>query len=351
MGRDDPPSGSEVVVKAALFALAVVFLFALAGVSVLLLRSHPGPSAPSAQPSAHPPGTATPSVPVAGGCAAVPHRCGFPDATNTGVPAGMALKTVPAQVSSGPGWHYDPRGWVEVNGNGAVLKGLFIPHNVDIRASGVVLADDRIVNSGRSSFGVSLRHTRNVTIENCDISGQNANAGRLMSAIKDVYGDSTGTAVLRDNIWYAATGIQLGEGLIQGNYLHSPGFRRGDHVNGITANGGRTVPMTIQHNTIFVNYPQTDAISLFEDGGVQGNRTIDGNLLAGGSYTIYGGQGRRGTPFNIRITDNRISSKYFASGGHFGPVAYYDSHGRGNVWAGNIWDRSGRSIPSPGQRG
>ena len=57
-------------------------------------------------------------------CAAAPSACGYPDATNTGVPAGTALLTVPGQVSSGPGWHYDPRGWVEVTGNGATLTGL-----------------------------------------------------------------------------------------------------------------------------------------------------------------------------------------------------------------------------------
>jgi hypothetical protein len=263
------------------------------------------------------------------------------------VPAGTPLRSVPGQVSHGPGWHYDPRGWVEVDGNGAVLRGLYIRHNLDIRASGVTIADVRIINSGPSSFGISLRHTRNVTIENSAISGQNTGGNRLMVGIKDVYGDSTGTRVLRNNIWYTATGVQLGEGLVQGNYLHNPGYRPGDHINGVTANGGRTDPMTIRHNTIFVNYTQTDAISLFQDAGIQGNRTIDDNLLAGGGYTIYGGQGRRGQPFNVRITDNRISSIYFADGGHWGPVAYYNPRGRGNVWSGNVWDKTGRPIGKP----
>ena len=40
-------------------------------------------------------------------CAATPSKCGYPDATNTGVPAGTTLKSVPAQVSSGPGWYYN----------------------------------------------------------------------------------------------------------------------------------------------------------------------------------------------------------------------------------------------------
>src|SRR6185437_1421378 len=40
-------------------------------------------------------------------CAAKPSTCGYPDATNTGVPSGTTLKQVPSQVSSGPGWSYN----------------------------------------------------------------------------------------------------------------------------------------------------------------------------------------------------------------------------------------------------
>jgi hypothetical protein len=329
--------GSEVLVKMALLlsllAAALAAALAVGGVLTPAFRSLP------------PPG------PLAGGCAAAPHRCGFPDATNTGVPAGMTLKSVPAQVSRGPGWYYDSRGFVEVDGNGAVLRGLYIPHNLDISASDVIISDDRIVNSGQSSFGVSLRHTRNVTIEDSDICGPNGGSGRLMVGVKDVYGDSSGTSVLRNNIWHASTGVQMGEGVIEGNYLHSPGFLSGDHINGITSNGGRTLSMTIQHNTVFVNYPQNDAVSLFEDFGIQGNRTINDNLLAGGGYTIYGGRGKQGQPFNIRITNNRISSIYFPSGGHWGPVAYYSPEGPGNVWSGNVWDETGRPIGIPAGAG
>src|SRR6185437_14616474 len=86
---------------------------------------------PSASPSAKP----TPKpTPTPANCSNAPHLCGFPDATNSGVPAKMQKKllTVPGQVSSGPGWQFNPGGWVEVSGNGAVLKGLNIPYNVDV---------------------------------------------------------------------------------------------------------------------------------------------------------------------------------------------------------------------------
>jgi hypothetical protein len=217
---------------------------------------------PSASPSASP---SPKPKPMPANCSNAPHLCGFPDATNSGVPAKMrkTLRSVPGQVSSGPGWHYDPRGWVEVDGNGAVLKGLSIPYNVDVTASDVTIEDDVIVNTG-DNFGVSIRHSRGVTVKDCDISSPYTDSRRLMVGVKDVDGDATGIKVVGNNIWHTATGVQIVTGLIANNYIHSIGFKPGDHVNGITVDGG-TTPLTIRHNTVFVNLDQTDAISLFED--------------------------------------------------------------------------------------
>ena len=285
-----------------------------------------------------------PVVPLQEGCAADPHACGFPDATHTGVPAGTTLKKVPGQISSGPGWYYDPRGWVEVDGNGAVLTDLFIPCNLDISASHVTVRDVEVEASGQSSFGISLRHTSDVTIEDSTIEGDNTGNGRLMVGIKDIFGDATRTSVLDNNIMRAATGVQIYQGLIQGNFIHDMGYIDGDHINGVTVSGGIT-PLTIQDNTIFVDNGQTDAISLFQDTQVEASKVIKDNLLAGGGYAIYGGEGAQPAS-NIVIADNRISSIFFPNGGLWGPVAYF-STGHGNVWTGNVWDSTGIAIPAP----
>jgi len=286
--------------------------------------------------------------PGSNGCAAAPHSCGFPDASNTGVPAGTTLLSVPGQVSSGPGWYFDSRGWVEVDGNGAVLQGLSIPYNVDVSASNVTIKDVAITVNG-NAFGVSLRHTSNVTVENSDISGGDSGSNRLMVGVKDIYGDSTGTQVLNNNIWYTSTGVQVYEGLIEGNYIHDMGFISGDHINGITVNGD-TTPLTIEHNTVLVDRSQTDAIGLFEDFGVVANVTIEGNLLAGGGYTIYGGQNPGGpAAYNVHITGNRISTMYYANGGYYGYATAFDPSGSGNVWSGNVWDNNGRPTSAPVQ--
>ena len=278
-------------------------------------------------------------------CAAAPSACGYPDATNTGVPAGTTLLTVPGQVSSGPGWHYDPRGWVEVDGNGASLTGLYIPMNLDITASNVTISNVQVVTSGPSSFGISLRHTANVTIKNSTISGVNATTGRVGNAIDDIYGDSTNMTIKNNNISNWRTAVQVSAGLVTANYIHSPGYMAGDHVNGIYDTGS-TQPLTISGNTIYNSMNQTDDITLEASapGQAIANKTITGNLLAGGAYSIYGGDSLGNTTTSIKITGNRFATLYYPSTGAYGPVAYYDPSGPGNTWTANTSDTTGNTI-------
>ena len=256
----------------------------------------------------------------------------------------MKLRTVPGQVSSGPGWHFNPGGAVDVSGNGAVLSGLYIPYTIDVTASRVTIRDVQVVTSGQSSFGIAVRHTSGVTIEDSTISGVNAGEGRVMVGIKDIYNDSTGLAVLDNNISEASTGVQMESGLIQGNYIHNMGYIPGDHIDGIHSTGGVTRRLTIQHNTILNNLRQTGAVVLTEDFGIQANRVVTGNLLAGGGYTIYAGQNSGGKPVSkIRVTDNRFGDLYYRHGGQYGAVA--DFNPAGTVWSGNVWDSTGRVVP------
>jgi len=277
-------------------------------------------------------------------CIAYPHTCGYPDATNTGVPAATVLRTVPGQVSSGPGWAYEKAGYVEVFGNGATLSDLYIPFNVDVSASGVTIDDVKVATSGTGSFGISLRHTAGVTIENSDIYSP-AGDDRLQYGIDDVYADSTGTLIKGDQIHDTADGIQINEGDVTRNYIYNMKADAGDHVDGLLSTSGSTPanPLTISGNTILNPVDQTSDIALYQDFGPQGNATISGNLLAGGGYSIYGGDSGPATPTNIVITGNRFSPRYYPTGGAYGPVAYAAT-GTGDVWSGNIWDNTLRTV-------
>jgi hypothetical protein len=283
-----------------------------------------------AHPSAQPSPSATVGGPVTRdtNCAPSPHSCGFPDATNTGPSPGTALRSVPGQVSSGPGWSWS-NGGVEISGAGTVFAGYAVHGTVDVTASNVTVRDDAITVTG-DSFGVAIRHASGTTIEDCAISSPSAGAGRLMVGIKDIYGDASGTKVIGNNIWHTSTGVQMGAGLIQGNYIHDLAMTGDDHLNGTTSNGS-TTPLAIIHNTILNPH--------------EANREIRDNLIAGGGYTIYGGQNPGGPQaHNIRITGNRFATTYFQNGGFWGPVAAFDPSGPGNVWSGNVWDSTGQAV-------
>ena len=326
---DSPGSGAQAG-RRSRFRLAVLAVAALATMGVLaLVLVFVGHA----------------SVPT--DCAVALTNCGYPGATNAGVPAGTTLKQVPGQISSGTGWHYNAAGNdVIVTANGTVLSDLYIPYNLVINASNVTVKNVQVVTN--ASFGISLTHTTGVTIENSTISGQNSTTGRVSSAIDDVYGDSTGMVIKDNNISDFRTAIQISTGLVDGNYIHDPGYIAGDHTNGFYVNGG-TEPLTIENNTIYDNLGQTDAINL--DAGSSGvpvaNKTIENNILAGGAYTIYGGDALGNPTSNIVIKGNRFGELFYPQGGQYGPVAYFDPTGKGNVWSGNTWDLTGQTIPTP----
>ncbi len=280
--------------------------------------------------------------PTRTGCVISPSRCGYPDATTTGVRERTALRRVPQDLTSGPGWTWDPRGWLQVTGHGAVVEQLEVSGPIDVTGKDVTVRDNVILSSGET-WGVALRHTTNATIAGNTI-GAAGLSPRLLVGIKDIYGDAIGTSVTANDIAGTSTGIQIGSGLIRDNYIHDLGMTTGDHVNGITSNGSRQ-RLVIEHNTVLNPFDQTDAIGLFQDFGVEADRLITGNLLAGGGYTIYAGDNRRfGVTHDIKIIGNRISKLYFPTGGSYGPLSAFDPQGAGNEWARNVWDEDGSPV-------
>jgi hypothetical protein len=283
-------------------------------------------------------------------CGPDPHLCGFPDATNTGVPAGVTLRSVPAEMSSGPGWTSNSQGDVEVSGNGAVFEGYSVHGYVDVTGSNVTIKDNAISNSGNDITGDGVNLTgnpSNVTIEGNTISSPYGSHGDngVFAGIKDITGEAMGTRVLDNNIADASTGVQLYIGLVENNYIHDEALASaGSHLNGTTSNGS-TVPLTIQHNTVFNPNGQTDAVSLFEDFGVEANVVINDNLLAGGGYVVYGGQNAGGPQaYNIHITNNRFSTIYYPQSGYYGYITAFNPNAPGNAWSGNVWDSNNKPL-------
>ena len=280
----------------------------------------------------------------------------FPTAETTGPAAGTSFQTVGSsggQVASGTGWTFNGSS-MQVTGSSITISGFIIPWGVAIQdgCTDVTLTDCVIspVVTGPNVVAVGLRDCTDVTVQRCTIYPQGL---RLLAGVKytGTTGDITNPAVRACNISGGENGVQLSTGVVQDNYIHDPGFLTADHTNGINVFGG-TDTMLIQHNTVLTSRAQTDAIALFQDnsnGVGEANKTVDHNLMAGGGYSLYGGDGSQGATSSIVITNNRFSAMYFASGGFFGPFADFTPGGTGNVWTGNTWydgPSAGTAVPS-----
>lgn len=131
----------------------------------------------------------------------VSHLCGLPDTTNTGVPPGTALKRVPQDITSpdattGSGWHWDTRGWLAVDTQGGIVQDVVVSGDVEVMATDVTVQHVKI-DGGFDGFGVGLRHADNAVVQDNEIHGADTGSGRLMTGIKDVYGDSQNVKMLR----------------------------------------------------------------------------------------------------------------------------------------------------------
>ena len=303
----------------------------------------------------------TPSPPPSTGCAPDPHLCGFPDSTNTGVPTGTTLTAVPGQATSGPGWSWNnANDELDITADGTVVKDLDVTGTIIIKANNVTVEDTKVVHAG-DGWAIGLYSgVQNAAIQDSTITGTtDTGPNRTEVGLKDIYGNATGTEIVRDDFSDASTSVQISNGTVKDSYIHNFGYTTGDHLNGISDGGGDPKPLLIQHNTILNQIGQTDAIALFQDFGDESNKTITDNLLADGSYTVYGGgpnsacpslngtPGCEGPSDHIVITNNHFSRIFQANGGTFGPIAAFNSSGVGNVWSGNIWDDTGATVPAP----
>jgi hypothetical protein len=201
----------------------------------------------------------------------------------------------------------------------------------------------------------------------CDLGGEGPDDRQDGGGFLHILGGS-GHRVLRSAIEWVATAIQpnVDGMLIQENYVAyyfgeggpdgNPATSDNYHVNGVSCEGGLS-SLRILRNHILVpspdgavapsygapdrTVPQTDCVALFQSlaGPYPGDSStgiqVRDNYLGGSGYVVYaGGAGSR----NVKITGNRITTRFWTQGGNFGPLADPPTWGTdGNEKAGNVW--------------
>lgn len=219
---------------------------------------------------------------------------GFPNASNTGVPSGVALT---------------PSGPLTVTTNGAVIDALDVTGCIDVRASNVTIKNTRVRYAGGCSGEVvHVSSGTNLTVADSELDGQR----------RSDCGESIGYSnytVIRTNMHHCTDGPRIGGNatiVIRDSYIHDLSDLPGDHGDGIQCYQG-TGPVTIQHNTI---QGAMNAAFMTAD-YCSGTLAFDNNLLFGGGFTF-------------RLYDNTATvtnNVWVRNAWEYGPVHTYSAAG------------------------
>lgn len=234
----------------------------------------------------------------------------WPDATSTGVPAGVTLT---------------PSGDVVITQAGAVVSGLNITGSVYIRAPNVTLENCKITSSGWAGVTIDSGLT-GVVVKNCTIDG--TGHGPDGTGNQGIMGAGT---FIANNIYNVENGITVtgSNTVIQDNYVHDLQAGGSPHYDGIQIDGGLS-NVQITHNSIVNQWGWTSAIMIDNYFGSISNISATNNLLSGGAYTVYS---------DASFSSSAITGVSFTNN-HIGGAQYGDAMIRGNnaVFSGNYQD-------------
>lgn len=249
-----------------------------------------------------------------------PTQTGWPDAGNTGVPAGVTLTNY-----TGP---------KEITTAGTVIEGKTISGGtLTIKADNVTIKNCLIRNF--SWWGVYTESGSNTRVEYCDIDGTGSTRTSGLGV-----GGGTSSAIIGCDIRGLVIGIQAQRKVeIRDNFIHdladtssNPDDR---HFDGITCFGSNDGTL-IEHNWIHIP-PGTASVFIKTEFGNINGVIVKNNHLAGGSYTVYSEEAGGRTLQNVQFVDNIISR---------GQYGYANVVGNTVVWTNNK-DPNGNAIPAP----
>jgi hypothetical protein len=298
-------------------------------------------------------GTAAPPAEAlrTSGCFSSPHSCGYPDPTNTGVPAGTPLR---------------PSGSLTITQPGTVVSGLQVTGTIDVVASNVTIENTRViqnascgptnacgnwairVDEGASGTTIRRVETASAPGDSCEHDIRNTGAtltiegAYLHACDSNVY--AAGPTVLKDS--YGIAEIAISSDHIENVYFNETSF-------------------AAIHDTLLNPVEQTAVIFGNSGDGTDvtncsNQLTVLESLLAGGGYSLYpcAHSSQVGSSF-FNVQGNHFarcataetwdpdsgghpckggpdSSGYYANSGSFGIASdYYPGAG---TWRGNVWD-------------
>lgn len=308
LGQPDPADGTVVVIGDRKVSRSINQLdTAKSTLEVFLLPEEPPPPPPPPEPPPPEPPPPPPPPPV---------EPEFPDATNTGVPAGTILTP-----SSGT---------LETSHDGQIIEGLDHRGEIVIKHSNVVVRKNRVNGQGSWCVVLVLGNVENYLIEDNEIIGNNPTNGAKGIIIRTTSANSK-AIIRRNNIHHVEDGIYVDGGshggIAHDNYIHDLAAGSVDpHHDCLQVNASNWI---FEHNHLH----HLNASAGITHGPCT-NVTINNNLFIGGAYII---RVERAGSSGFKITNNRLADYnfgYWSLEGAVNPVIY-----------GNVDHHTGTLIP------
>jgi hypothetical protein len=268
-------------------------------------------------------------------CIKVPSSCGYPDSTNTGVPAGTTLKSQTNDIT--------------VTTPGTTIKDVALEGSISVEANNTTIEDTDVTVNGTQTCGESCGGRgiwikpgvtgtliQNVACHGGALSGVNVTQYCIMS------NDSATT--IKQLYAYNCTECLAGPMNLSNSFINeSDATIPQEHYEDIYYGGGGG-PLIVNHNTMLNQQGQTAVVFASVDFGNQTTLTITNNLMAGGGYMIYGGGSGSGGKVvgPVTITGNRFSREFYPNGGYYGVASYMNE--AVTTWSGNMWDETLKSV-------
>jgi hypothetical protein len=286
-------------------------------------------------------------------CFASPHVCGYPDASNTGVPKGVKLK---------------PSGSIEVTEQGAVVSGLEVTGTIEVDANDVTIENTKVTLDGPGCGSQTTCGNYDLHIEE-GVSGTVVKNSEFLAApgttCEHSIRNSAGPDMRLIGVYMRGCDSNIyGGGTLKDSYGIAKIAIADDHVENVYFDDSR---FTAIHDTLLNPVSQTAVIFGDSNGGedttdCRNRITILDSLLAGGGYTLYpcahasqpGSSSLtvEGTHFARCVSRETYdpdggshpcangpdSSGYFPKSGSYGLAAYFFTGA--STWRDNVWDNN-----------
>lgn len=223
----------------------------------------------------------------------------YPNATNTGVLAGVTRDTVAGNVTLSSGMTFQNKtltGCIDITGSNVTIKNVKISCNStgitvpESGVSGIVIEDVEIICTAAPGTGGRAIDGGNYTV-------RRANA----------YGCD-------DTMW------ANGNVVIEDSYLHDPAPTAGGSHTDVIQLWTGVDNVTIRHNTL---QGTLDTSSVVTTGCGHVNLFIENNLMWGGLYTLRVCEAATGGNTNSRVMNNRFSTALSSKVGLYGPFEVF----------------------------